>query len=91
MRRRNERLKCANCAHEFAWQEWRRQAMQYFTGNPGAAARFLRDWSDTDSPQRQMMHIDLLIQSLHGRGALAPVFIQGTQDDIRTLLDELAA
>lgn len=38
-----------------------------------------------------MMYIDVLIQALHGQGALAPVFIEGTRASIRHLLDELAA
>ena len=38
-----------------------------------------------------MMHIDFLVQALHGQGALAPVFIEGSKDSIRQLLDELAA
>ena len=38
-----------------------------------------------------MMAIDLLLQTLHGRGPLAPLFIEGDELSIRSLLDELAS
>jgi len=37
-----------------------------------------------------MSRIDLLVQAIHGRGALGPVFIQGNERSVRALLDELA-
>ncbi|MDE3258469.1 MAG: hypothetical protein OYM47_11590 [Gemmatimonadota bacterium] len=38
-----------------------------------------------------MLQIDLLLQTLHGRGPLAPLFIEGDERRIRALLDELAS
>lgn len=38
-----------------------------------------------------MIQIDLLLQKLHGQGPLAPLFIEGDEASIRTLLDELAS
>jgi len=38
-----------------------------------------------------MLQVDFLVQALHGRGALAGVFIEGTDQSIRQLLDELAS
>ena len=37
------------------------------------------------------MKIDFLLQTLHGQGPLAPLFIEGDEDSIRRLLDELAS
>lgn len=37
-----------------------------------------------------MIKVDSLLQTLHGRGPLAPLFIEGDEHSIRTLLDELA-
>ena len=90
LKRRDEELSCPHCNHAFRWQWWRRQALQYSTGNPGAAAEFLRKWPKAKSSDERMMHIDILVQALHGRGALAPVFIEGSEEGVRALLDELA-
>lgn len=90
LKRRDELFHCDGCGHEFRWREWRRKALHYSTGNPGAAAQFLTGWESSATPEQQMMHIDVLVQALHGRGALAPVFIEGTEKAIRALLDELA-
>ncbi|MDE2886961.1 MAG: hypothetical protein OXR72_02035 [Gemmatimonadota bacterium] len=38
-----------------------------------------------------MLKIDSLLQTLHGRGPLAPLFIEGDERSIRALLDELAS
>ena len=38
-----------------------------------------------------MMQIDSLLQALHGRGALAPLFLDGNEVSIREMLDELAS
>jgi len=91
LKRRDEHLHCECCGHDFGWQEWRRKARRYATGNPSAAAQFVAGWTSSAAPEKQMMHIDMLVQALHGRGALAPVFIEGTAESLRALLDELAA
>jgi hypothetical protein len=38
-----------------------------------------------------MIQIDRLLQVLHGRGALAPLFIVGDAHNIRQMLDEFAS
>jgi hypothetical protein len=90
MKRRDETLVCKKCGHEFRWQEWRRKGLRYCTGNPSPAAEFLKQWPTSTTTQARMMQIDMLIQALHGQGALAPVFIEGTKESIRRLLDDLA-
>jgi len=91
MKRRDETLVCGNCGHEFRWQEWRRKGLRYGTGNPSPAAEFLEKWPKSATTRARMMQVDVLIQAIHGQGALAPVFIAGTKESIRQLLDELAA
>ena len=90
LKRRNEILRCAKCYHEFHWQEWRRIAHRFSTGNPGPAAQYLRTWPSSKSEDERMMYIDELIQELHGQGPLAAVFVEGSKESVRTLLDELA-
>ncbi|MFC1525820.1 hypothetical protein ACFL6X_03295 [Candidatus Latescibacterota bacterium] len=90
LKRRDERLHCESCGHDFGWQDWRRKARRYATGNRSAAAQFLENWPSSADPDQQMMHIDILVQALHGRGTPAPVFIEGTPETTRGLLDELA-
>ena len=41
-------------------------------------------------PESQMMQIDLLIQAIHGQGAMVGIFIEGDQQSVRQLLDEIA-
>ena len=91
MKRRNETLCCSSCGYEFRWPAWRKRALSYSTGNPNPAAEFLKNWPKSKTTSQRIMHIDVLIQALHGQGALAPVFIEGSKDSIRQLLDELAS
>jgi hypothetical protein len=91
IKRRDETLSCERCGHEFRWQAWRRRALDYSTGNPSPAFEFVKHWPASEATSQRMMHIDFLVQALHGQGALAPVFIEGSKDSIRQLLDELAA
>ena len=91
IKRRNETLSCAGCGNEFNWQAWRRRALDYSTGNPSPAFEFLHSWPATKVTDQRMMRVDILLQALHGQGALAPVFIEGSKGSIRQLLDELAA
>ena len=60
------------------------------TGNAAAAADFLESWAASQTTPARVMQIDSLIQALHGRGALAPAFTEGTTESIRQLLDERA-
>ena len=64
--------------------------LQLSTGHPFPAQVFIEKWPDCKSAEEKMLQIDLLIQALHGSGALAPVFIEGNAQSIRQLLDELA-
>lgn len=91
LKRRDERLKCPGCGHDFNWQAWRKSAKSLTTGHPQAAQDFVRSWPNCRTPERRMMAIDLLLQTLHGRGPLAPLFIEGDEHSIRLLLDELAS
>ncbi len=90
-KRRVERLRCAACGHEFTWRTWRRGLDGYLiTGNPAPVRRFAAGWPECRSFDAKMIHIDSLLHSLHGGGALAPVFIVGTESSVRALLDDLA-
>ena len=88
---RDEGLECPNCGHAFTWQKWRKSAQPLRTGNPQPARDFVQSWPNCRTPQGQMIQIDSLLQKLHGQGPLAPLFIEGDEASIRTLLDELAS
>ena len=91
-KRRVERLECGSCGHEFTWQAWRENYRHDYimTGNPGPLKEFMRKWPLCDTPQQKMIRIDLLLHAVHGRGALGPVLIEGSESAVATLLDELA-
>ena len=91
LKRRDERLECPGCGHIFMWQAWRKSAKPLTTGNPQPARDFAESWPKCSTPEKQMMKIDFLLQTLHGQGPLAPLFIEGDKDSIRALLDELAS
>jgi hypothetical protein len=38
---------------------------------------FMREWTRCTTTEQRMMRVDVLVQALHGSGALAPVFIDG--------------
>jgi hypothetical protein len=61
------------------------------TGNPKPAREFVEQWPKCHTPPARMIQIDRLLQSLHGRGALAPLFIDGDARSIRQMLDEFAS
>jgi hypothetical protein len=92
MKRRAERLTCPCCGHEFTWQSWRRRyaGQSLLTGMPAPLQRFAATWPVCRTPQEQMIAIDRLLHAVHGRGALAPVLIEGSQASVSRLLDELA-
>ena len=90
LKRSNEVLSCPSCRYEFRWQEWRRIADRYDTGCLGPAAAYLHAWPASRTPDEQVMQIDRLIQALHHSGPLGAIFIEGTQESTRALLDELA-
>jgi hypothetical protein len=91
IKRRDETLSCESYGHEFRWRAWRDRAGEYSTGNPSPAFEFVKNWPTSEVTEQRLMHVDILVQALHGQGALAPVFIEGTKTSIRQLLDELAA
>lgn len=82
-------MTCGACAHTFRWQAWQRKVPCY-TGNPAVARQFIDNWDRGGTAAVRMMHVDVLVQALHGRGELAPVFIEGDDASVRRLLDELA-
>jgi hypothetical protein len=83
---------CEACGHTFTWQSWQKQYDNAFvhTGNPAPIRRFVELWPNSKTPGDQLIAIDRLIHALHGRGALAPVFIQGSESSIAQWLDDLA-
>lgn len=90
LKRRDEQLKCPDCGHNFMWQAWRKGAHSLTTGNPQPARDFVESWPKCKTPEMRMMQIDSLLQTLHGQGPLAPLFIEGDEGSIRAFLDELA-
>ena len=91
LKRRDERLECPDCGQIFTWQTWRKEARSLTTGNPQPARDFAESWPKCKTAKARMMQIDSLLQTLHGQGPLAPLFIEGDQRSIRILLDELAS
>ena len=91
LKKRDETLQCKGCGYTFRWQEWRKSTRTLRTGNPQPAREFADKWPKCRSPQARMMQIDSLLQALHGRGALAPLFLDGNEVSIREMLDELAS
>lgn len=91
-KRRIEHLHCQSCNHTFTWQSWKRQFDSAFahTGNPTPIRQFVSQWPKCKSPGEQLITIDRLIHALHGRGALAPIFIKGDQHSVAQWLDALA-
>ena len=51
---------------------------------------YLEKWPKCKSEMEMVSRIDLLVQAIHGRGALGPIFIEGSDRSVRALLDELA-
>jgi predicted RNA-binding Zn-ribbon protein involved in translation (DUF1610 family) len=92
LKRRVERLHCTHCDHTFTWQSWKRHHQNPFaqTGNPEPIHRFIAQWPQSQTLGEQLIVIDRLIHALHGRGALAPVFIDGNQETVLKFLDDLA-
>ncbi len=92
MKRRAERLKCTACGHEFTWGAWRRRykGLPMFTGNPAPVEEFLGKWPGCTTPQQQLIQIDTLLHALHGQGAIAPIFVEGSAESVTVLLNELA-
>ena len=91
LKRRDETLVCPDCNYTFKWQAWRKSAASLVTGNPEPARNFVKEWPKCRTPQERMMKIDFLLQTLHGQGPLAPLFIEGNKESIRRLLDDLAS
>ena len=91
LKKRDERLQCPNCHWAFRWQAWRKSARSLRTGNPNPAREFIKKWLACRTPQQQMIQIDTLLQTLHGRGPLAPLFIDSGERNIRQMLDDLAS
>ena len=90
LKRRDEKLECTACKHTFRWQAWRQSITFLTTGNPYPAQNFVERWPRCRTPQARMMQIDFLLQTLHGQGPMAPMFIEGNERSVRHLLDELA-
>ena len=91
LKKRDEKLDCASCGHSFRWQSWRKGARSLRTGNPKPARDFVEQWPKCRTPKARMIQIDRLLQALHGRGSLAPLFIVGDARNIREMLDEFAS
>ncbi len=91
LKKKDEKLTCSGCEYTFRWQEWRKSTTSLRTGNPRPACEFINKWLRCYTPQQQMIQIDTLLQTLHGRGPLAPLFIDSGERCIRQMLDDLAS
>ena len=91
LKKKDEKLECPNCRYTFRWQAWRKSAHSLRTGNPRPAREFIKRWLRCYTPQQRMIQIDILLQTLHGRGPLAPLFIDSGEHNIRQMLDDLAS
>lgn len=91
LKKKDEKLTCPNCEFSFGWQAWRKSTRTLRTGNPKPARDFIGKWIRCNTPQQRMIQIDSLMQTLHGRGPLAPLFIDSGEDSIRQMLDDLAS
>ena len=91
LKKKDEKLECSSCGHTFRWQTWRKSARPLRTGNPIPAREFVKKWLKCRTPQQRMIQIDMLLQTLHGRGPLAPLFIDSGEHNIRQMLDDLAS
>ena len=91
LKKKDEKLTCLDCGHSFQWQAWRKSARSLRTGNPKPAREFVQKWLRCYTPQQRMIEIDTLLQTLHGRGPLAPLFIDSSEHNIRQMLDNLAS
>ena len=91
LKKKDEKLECPNCRYTFRWQAWRRSVRSLRTGNPKPAREFVKKWLTCRTPQQRMIQIDTLLQTLHGRGPLAPLFIDSGEHNIRQMLDDLAS
>ena len=61
------------------------------TGNPKPARYFIEKWKRCRMPQQRMIQIDTLLQTLHGRGPLAPLFIDSGERPTRKMLDDITS
>ena len=91
LKKKDEKLECSGCGYTFRWQAWRKGARPLRTGNPRPARDFVKKWLTCRTPQQRMIQIDRLLQTLHGRGPLAPLFIDSGEHNIRQMLDDLAS
>ena len=92
LRTKDEQLECGQCGHTFTWHTWRQEHSDanIRTGNTAVIRSFVLQWKAAKTPQPQMIVIDNLLHAIHGRGAMAAVFIEGNQQTATELLDELA-
>ena len=91
LKKKDEKLECSGCGYTFRWQAWRKSTRSLRTGNPRPARDFVKKWLRCRTPQQRMIQIDTLLQTLHGRGPLAPLFIDSGEHNIRQMLDDLAS
>lgn len=91
LKKKDEKLSCSGCGFTFRWQAWRKSTSTLRTGNPRPAREFVKNWLRCYTPQQRMIQIDTLLQTLHGRGPLAPLFIDSSERCIRDMLDDLAS
>ena len=91
LKKKDEKLDCPDCGYTFRWQAWRKSTRSLRTGNPRPAREFIKRWLRCHTPQQRMIQIDMLLQTLHGRGPLAPLFIDSGEHNIRQMLDDLAS
>lgn len=90
-RLKSERLYCSSCDYHFTWQTWRSYHKRHpNTNNMPALATYVSQWPKLRSPERQMIQIDSLVHAMHGTGIVARGLIEGSEESILALLDEIA-
>ncbi len=91
-KRRDERLSCKACGYVFGWRAWRKRyrGRNLLTGKPRPAEAYLEGWRSAHGPVEQLHAIDTLVNAIHGRGAMGPLFIEGSTSSVMALLNRLA-
>lgn len=91
-KRRDETLVCKSCGHTFGWRRWRERyrGRNLLTGKPQPAIAYLERWREAATPIEQLHAIDTLVNAIHGRGGMGPLFVEGTEASVMALLNRLA-
>jgi len=53
--------------------------------------RFMEQWDSAADVESKIIALDTIINSIHGRGAMVPIFVDASTEEVEETLDELAA